>query len=414
MGGYHEKILFNCVKFCPRTFSFFPMSVAAASNQYDIPELGLEVTIPEGYAVITRDTLAGDPIFNELGTTQTAILDQFEASNIYLNAISHSSNEEIVVTMTENMKCNHILPDDSEFCQYCGSRIEKLEVIPKADTNVMVGEAAAAAASDGPVMAPTSAETPKQSAEEVVAPLPGFENMGAYEAQETMPDFYAQETIVTVNTNSQSQPDRISEMDFGSVSKKARKAKKVKEPKKKYCSRCGSLIDHQSKQCTGCGKKYFKGIRFNKFSVAITVLSLVIAALIGLNVFQYLYNSWITEELYKKHISIENLEVEIENLERKNADLKKEVSELKMKVQSQRITISNNDQAIERLRAEISEYTPLVRFCEEYVEVIGNDGTDTYHKYGCKYLDISQGFLILNTDAAKIGGFIECPYCRYS
>ena len=24
-------------------------------------------------------------------------------------------------------KCNHRLPDDSEFCQYCGYRIEKAE-----------------------------------------------------------------------------------------------------------------------------------------------------------------------------------------------------------------------------------------------------------------------------------------------
>lgn len=94
-------------------FVFLPMSVTAASNKYDISELGLEVTIPEGYAVITRDTPASDPIFNELGTTQKAILDQFEASNIYLNAISDSSNEEIVVTMMENMVDNFGLFSDT-------------------------------------------------------------------------------------------------------------------------------------------------------------------------------------------------------------------------------------------------------------------------------------------------------------
>lgn len=91
----------------------FPTSVAASSNKYDISELGLEVAIPEEYAVVTRDTPASDPIFNALGTTQTAIIDQFEASNIYLNAISDSSNEEIVVTMTENAIDNFSLFSDT-------------------------------------------------------------------------------------------------------------------------------------------------------------------------------------------------------------------------------------------------------------------------------------------------------------
>lgn len=300
------------------------------------------------------------------------------------------------------MKCNHVLPDDSEFCQYCGSRIEKIELTPEVDVMALVDEADTVSAA--PVSAesetPASGEMPKQP-EEVVLPLPDLENV---------------------------EPNGAGTKDshvFGTIDvpepKKAPKAKKVKQLKKKYCSRCGSLIDHQSKQCTGCGKKYFKGIKFNKVSVAITVLSLVIVVLIGLNVFQYLYSSWMTEELYKKNISIENLEVENENLEKenegleqKNEDLKEEVSELKTKVQSQRVTLSNNDQAIERLQAEIKEYTPIVQFCKDYVRVIGDDDTDTYHKYGCNYLDISQGFWIFNTDAAKARGFVECPYCRYS
>lgn len=91
----------------------FPMSVAAASNKYDLPELGLEVTIPEGYAVITRDTPASDPIFNALDTTKTAVINQFEASNIYLDALSDSLNEEIVVTMDENIVDNFSLFSDT-------------------------------------------------------------------------------------------------------------------------------------------------------------------------------------------------------------------------------------------------------------------------------------------------------------
>lgn len=80
----------------------FNCSVCAASNTYSLDELGIKVTVPVGYSVITRDTPAGDSIFSELGTTKAAVIVQFETSNIYLNAISNTCNEEIVVTNMKN------------------------------------------------------------------------------------------------------------------------------------------------------------------------------------------------------------------------------------------------------------------------------------------------------------------------
>lgn len=87
--------------------------VFAASSTYDLDELELQVTIPLGYSVITRDTPAGDPIFSNLGTTKSAIMEQFEAGNIYLNAISDTYNEEVVVTMMENSLSNFSLLSDT-------------------------------------------------------------------------------------------------------------------------------------------------------------------------------------------------------------------------------------------------------------------------------------------------------------
>lgn len=91
----------------------FNISVFAASNTYDLDELELQVTIPDGYAVITKDTPASDPIFSDLGTTKSALISQFESSNIYLNAISDTYNEEVVVTMMENSLSNFSLLSDT-------------------------------------------------------------------------------------------------------------------------------------------------------------------------------------------------------------------------------------------------------------------------------------------------------------
>ena len=313
------------------------------------------------------------------------------------------------------MKCNHILPDDSEFCQYCGNRIEKTAVMPEVDVAVVdeVVTASEVPGKDDAVVS-ASAETPKQPTEEITPMLSDCGNIESDEPPKPMPGAHTQDMMGTINANYQSQPDHKSEMDIGCVPEKAPKAKKVKQMKKKYCSRCGALIDPQSKQCTGCGKKYFKGIRFNKFAVTITVLSLVIAALIGLNVFQYLNNTVVNEELRKTSIIIENLEVANENLEEKNEDLEGEVERLSAKVFDLGLTLERQKQSIEFMEERDDENSELVLFCKDYVEIVSNDGTNIYHKYGCIYLDLSKGFLIYNTDLAEGRGYIRCPYCHYN
>ena len=93
---------------------FSRMPVFAMGSTYDLPELGLEVSVPTEYAVITRDTPEEDAVFSDLGTTKKDLISQYEANNIYLNAVAHTLDEEIVVTMTENSISNFSLFSDTE------------------------------------------------------------------------------------------------------------------------------------------------------------------------------------------------------------------------------------------------------------------------------------------------------------
>lgn len=78
--------------------------VSAASNTYKIDELGLEVSFPSDFTIITEDISSSDPIFDRLGTTKSALISKFKSGNIYMNAIpNNSSTEEIVVTMTNGV-----------------------------------------------------------------------------------------------------------------------------------------------------------------------------------------------------------------------------------------------------------------------------------------------------------------------
>lgn len=87
--------------------------VFATSNRYYIEEMNLHVTIPSGYSVITRNILSDDPIFNDLGTTKSVLIKQLEENHIFLNALSDTYNEEVVVTMTPNIFTNFSLLSDT-------------------------------------------------------------------------------------------------------------------------------------------------------------------------------------------------------------------------------------------------------------------------------------------------------------
>lgn len=82
-------------------------------------------------------------------------------------------------------KCNHKLPDDSEFCQYCGSKIETIAV-----------------------------------AEPVKDELPDVENMSSEEALKFIMATQVKATKEAYDANSQSQPNNENDDNFGLVPEK--------------------------------------------------------------------------------------------------------------------------------------------------------------------------------------------------
>lgn len=105
----------------------FSTGVSASPSTYNISELGLDITIPSGYKVITRDTPANDSVFSDLGRTKSDIIEQFEASNIYLNAISNVFNEEVVVTMDTNTLDNFSALSDTSLKMLDSSFVNEYE-----------------------------------------------------------------------------------------------------------------------------------------------------------------------------------------------------------------------------------------------------------------------------------------------
>lgn len=358
-------------------------------------------------------------------------------------------------------KCNHKLPDDSEFCQYCGNKIEQGFVI----STEAVEEPKKV---EPPVIVPAA---PVVTVAPVVEDEPSIDDMTPDEALNSILKMQAKNTVEAMEANSKTQPDNENDSDFGLVpekpiftlalmsvdgekeylnrlytangekikynrrgsmsiegingmidiyetflpsgqpyktiyinmygAKKSTKApdgfvlnnlvaqvkpvpKKEKPAKTKYCSRCGSVVDNKTKTCTGCGKKYFRGFRFTKFSITVIALALVIATVSTLCVLQYVNTQ----------------------------ELKDEISDLERQVSTKQSTINRLENEVDDLEDEKWENWAKINFYDNAVVIVGDDGTDVYHKYGCSKLDTSNGYWILNEEAADYRGYDRCSRCN--
>ena len=338
-------------------------------------------------------------------------------------------------------KCNHKLPDDSEFCQYCGSKIEKENVSQVYTVEEKIEEV---------IVSDETTETAEID-------LPDLENATPEEALDAIIKIQAEETVKNLKENSKNQPNNEEDVDFGLVpekpiytlalmsvdgereylnqlytengvkikwnrrgstsvngisgmidvydtvlpsgepyktiyinmygAKKSEKApvgftlnnveakKKKRKPKKektKFCSRCGSVVDRETQICSGCGKKYFRGITFNKFTWLNLMFVLFISISFIINIVQYGEN--------------DDLEWEINRLENRIDELEYEgLDDIKDKIH--------------------------LDFYERHVVIVGDDGTKKYHKYGCDDLDTSY-FWAYNTEKAEQLGYYACPKCH--
>jgi len=137
------------------------------------------------------------------------------------------------------------------------------------------------------------------------------------------------------------------------------------QTKKKYCSNCGCEIDGYSRQCTGCGKQYFKPLSAS--AIISIVLGVFLCISVALNIYLYIKAqeepTYIVDNKYEKYYDYWKV---------------------------------NQDK---------------VDFMNEFIVIVSDDNTKLYHKYGCSKLDLDS-FWAYNIAAAIGEGYKACPYCN--
>lgn len=211
-------------------------------------------------------------------------------------------------------KCGYSVPEDSEFCQYCGAKIE---------TETDSDESAITQQEQTEPVIPQEQEPVEAAANEVSEV---DTDVNGDTAQATAPDTTSEcaDDVLESEETSDKEGTAKSEQNLNITVSDNASTQKEKSAKKKqtYCKRCGGLIDKEKKKCQGCGKQYFRAKRV--FPVAaLTALCLILMAL---NIVQYIYgvNSKTHIESLQSTITardnrIKQMEKTTSDLQRKNA-----------------------------------------------------------------------------------------------
>ena len=159
-----------------------------------------------------------------------------------------------------------------------------------------------------------------------------------------------------------------------------------------FCKKCGHAIDTNTKKCNGCGKQYFNA----KKTIPVVLLSVLLVASFGFNVLQYLQSREAVETVATQATQIEKLE--------------KEIASQKSTISTQKTQINNLEKEVDELEDRNMDLFFDLYFYEEYAAIVPDDGRKRYHIYGCEDCDTSS-FWIYNIEAAEQKGYYPCPKC---
>lgn len=248
--------------------------------------------------------------------------------------------------------CEQLLPEDSAFCQYCGKKIERQIPIQEASASKDALDAIVKMLAEETVNRLKENMQNQPNNEEDVnfglvpeKPIYTLALMSVDGEEEYLNGLYTESGIkIKWNRRGSTSVNSVNGMidvydtylpsgePYKTIyinmygAKKSEKApvgfkldnietprgqinyRETQKVKTKFCKLCGNEIDVETKKCSGCGKQYFKGMKFNKLLVTVLIVSLVILVCGVLNIVQFEENSS-PDENYEIKTNVDNQSV---------------------------------------------------------------------------------------------------------
>ena len=179
-------------------------------------------------------------------------------------------------------------------------------------------------------------------------------------------------------------------------------------PKLRYCKHCGSPLDPATRQCTGCGKQYFRPPVLRKKYLAIAAGVLACAAIM-------LLVGNLVSQKNAAEAKAEELTVRVAELESAVAEKVEQIKSRDLTIGEYMIELAKKNTEIGELKEESATYREYLDYCEMYCAYLtcsdGKISSSIYHRLDCPYTETADYLRILYIDFLEEKGFKPCPHC---
>ena len=182
-------------------------------------------------------------------------------------------------------------------------------------------------------------------------------------------------------------------------------------PKLRYCKLCGAPIDPVTRKCTDCRKQYFRLPHLNKKHLFIGVGTLVAVVVVILMTCLVLRLSTAEAKVEELNAQVETLNAELANQKNLVEKYTKAASSYSSSLGSLQTKYDDLYKENIDLRTQNTSMSSKISFYDWAVVIVPDDGSKKYHKYGCSYLDMSDGFYAYNPENARYFGYKPCSHC---